>query len=54
MVFVIEMLCGNCNRDALGNFLMQVVEEPTRKGVLLDLVFVNKQGGTGGGCEGQR
>jgi len=26
------------------NFLMQVVEEPTRKGVLLDLVLKNKEG----------
>ena len=27
-----------------GNFLMQVVEEPTRKGALLDLVLTNKKG----------
>jgi len=26
------------------NFLMQVVEEPTRKGALLDLVLTNKEG----------
>jgi len=26
-----------------GNFLMQVVEEPTRKGALLDLVLTNKK-----------
>jgi len=26
------------------NFLMQVVEEPTRKGTLLDLVLTNKEG----------
>jgi len=26
------------------NFLMQVVEEPTRKGTLLDLVLINKEG----------
>jgi len=26
------------------NFLMQVVEEPTRKGTLLDLVLMNKEG----------
>jgi len=26
------------------NFLMQVVEEPTRKGSLLDLVLTNKEG----------
>jgi len=35
------------------NFLMQVVEEPTRKGALLG-PCINKQGGTGGGCEGWR
>ena len=27
-----------------GNFLMQVVEEPTRKGALLDLVLMSKEG----------
>ena len=26
------------------NFLMQVVEEPTRRGALLDLVLTNKEG----------
>ena len=26
------------------NFLMQVVEEPTRKGALLDLVLMDKEG----------
>ena len=26
------------------NFLMQLVEEPTRRGVLLDLVLTNKEG----------
>ena len=37
------------------NFLMQVVEEPTRKGALLDLVLTNKEGLVeDGGCEGWR
>jgi len=27
-----------------GNFLMSLVEEPTRRGMLLDLVLTNKEG----------
>jgi len=33
-----------CRKVIDDNFLMQVVEEPTRKGVLLDLVLTNKEG----------
>ena len=39
-----------------GNFLSQVLSEPTRKDVLLDLLFANREGLTGdvrvGGCVG--
>ncbi|GAB0204972.1 hypothetical protein GRJ2_002962800 [Grus japonensis] len=34
------------------NFLLQVTEEPTRRGAMLDLVLTNKEGLVGG-CEAQ-
>jgi len=39
-----HMQCRRFLQSIDDNFLMQVVEEPTRKGTLLDLVLSNKEG----------